>query len=113
MTASFPGPDPIVRAALSLSLALAAACGAQAQDTSVARDTTAMPAAPSPDSTDARWGVSTRSWLDLQRSGRAAGKAHPVPGEIADLNWRRYVDSYKAAIPESFQSPLREAGAAR
>lgn len=61
-------------------------------------------ARPQAEATQPALGAATREWLELQRSGRAAGSQHGIPGEIASLNWRRYVDSYKTPIPASLGS---------
>jgi hypothetical protein len=94
----------------ALVMAMSAIAGA------ASAQTVAPPAAPEPyvaPSRDARYGTDVRTWLDLQRSGRTAGSAPPLPGEIADLNWRRYAESYKQPIPETFRSTVREAGSNR
>jgi hypothetical protein len=46
----------------------------------------------------------TRAWLDLQISGSAAAQdERPMPGEIADRVYQRYVDSYAQPIPETLK----------
>ncbi|RYY82987.1 MAG: DUF3613 domain-containing protein [Comamonadaceae bacterium] len=92
-------------------IVLLAACGAAlpalGQDTQrPAQDMQHVQPLPSP---SPQVGATTREWLALQRSGRA-GASHPIPGEIATLSWRRYLESFRQPIPESFSSPLREAG---
>ena len=48
-------------------------------------------------------GAETRAWVDLQASGSAAvGDARPMPGEVADLVYQRYVNSFKHPIPAQF-----------
>lgn len=98
---------PFRSLAASLVLAGCAATGqVLAQDAPPApADTQVVPAVAAP---PAPSGSSTRDWLALQRSGRA-GSAHPIPGEIATLSWRRHVDSFRQPIPESFTSPLGQA----
>ncbi|MDP3858535.1 MAG: DUF3613 domain-containing protein [Stagnimonas sp.] len=49
-------------------------------------------------------GGDTRAWLDLQASGSAAvGAAQPMPGEVADLVYQRYLNSFKYPIPDQFR----------
>lgn len=51
----------------------------------------------------ARVGDDTRAWLDLQAGGNAAdGAARPMPGEVADKVYQRYVDSFENRIPDEF-----------
>lgn len=53
---------------------------------------------PAPKQTD------VQAWLDLQRSGTAAPQdERPMPGEIADKVYRRYVDSFGRPIPETLK----------
>ncbi len=40
-------------------------------------------------------GSSTRAWLDLQGRNAQPGRSHPVPGEVAGVVWKRYVDSFR------------------
>ena len=48
-------------------------------------------------------GTETREWLVLQKSGNAAkGEARPMPGEVADKVFERYVDSFANPLPQSF-----------
>lgn len=103
-------PAPWRRAAAHLLLALSTALVVPAFAQDVA--TPAQAAQPAADR-DRPLGAATRDWLALQRSGRAAGTAHPVPGEIATLTWRRYVDSFRQPIPESFNSAVRDADKSR
>lgn len=54
--------------------------------------------APVPEQTD------TQAWLNLQASGSAAPQdERPMPGEIADKVYQRYVDSFGRPIPESLK----------
>lgn len=47
---------------------------------------------------------STREWLDLQAAGTAASReARPMPGEVADAVYERYLNSFKHPIPEQFR----------
>lgn len=49
-------------------------------------------------------GAETQAWLDLQAKGQQASKTpRPVPGEIADNVYQRYVDSFKLPIPAEFK----------
>ena len=50
-------------------------------------------------------GRETRSWLELQRSGRAAGLSHPLSAEAADLGYKRYLQSFTHPIPEFYREP--------
>lgn len=48
-------------------------------------------------------GAETRAWLQLQTSNNAAlGAARPMPGEVADAVFARYVKSFTHPIPETF-----------
>jgi Protein of unknown function (DUF3613) len=55
-------------------------------------------------------GHSTRDWLELQRSNRAAAPAQPTLGAEAGLAYQRYMDSFKTKIPSSFGSSLSDNG---
>ena len=49
-------------------------------------------------------GTQTQSWVDLQVSNNAAlGAARPMPGEVADQVYQRYLKSFTHPIPEYFQ----------
>ncbi len=49
-------------------------------------------------------GSEARAWLELQQSGRqASGTPRPMPGEIADNVYQRYLDSFKLPIPAEFK----------
>lgn len=62
-----------------------------------------LPAA-SAEPIEQRTGDETRAWLELQTSGSAAAEdPRPMNGEVADEVYRRYLNSYKHAIPEMFQ----------
>lgn len=53
---------------------------------------------------DQGFGAETRAWTELQASGSAAtGDARPMPGEVADAVYQRYVNSFKHPIPQQFQ----------
>lgn len=46
----------------------------------------------------------SKDWVDLQTSGKqASGTPRPMPGEIADNAYQRYVDSFKQPIPAEFK----------
>lgn len=61
----------------------------------------APPRQPTPDGEAV--GVRTQAWLDLQRSGNAALAApRPMPGEVADKVYQRWLDSHGRPIPEQF-----------
>lgn len=49
-------------------------------------------------------GADTRTWLNLQKSASAqVPDLRPVPGEVAEQVYQRYVDSFKHPIPETFK----------
>lgn len=49
-------------------------------------------------------GSQTQAWLDLQISNNAAlGGVRPMPGEVADQVYSRYVKSFSHPIPENFE----------
>ncbi|NGY05292.1 DUF3613 domain-containing protein [Solimonas terrae] len=49
-------------------------------------------------------GGDTRAWLDLQTSPAAqAADVRPVPGEVAEQVYQRYINSFKYPIPETFK----------
>lgn len=49
-------------------------------------------------------GDEAKAWVDLQQSGQqASGAPRPMPGEIADSVYQRYVDSFKQPIPAEFK----------
>lgn len=51
-----------------------------------------------------RVGDDTRAWLELQASGNAAlGSLRPMPGEVADKAYQRYLKSFDNTIPESYE----------
>ncbi|MGH8456450.1 MAG: DUF3613 domain-containing protein [Stenotrophobium sp.] len=48
-------------------------------------------------------GDDVRAWTDLQVSGSASlNQPRPMPGEIADEIYDRYLQSFKQPIPEQF-----------
>ena len=54
--------------------------------------------------TGAELGSDTRQWLDLQKTPEAQAQAsRPVPGEVAEQVYQRYVNSFKYPIPEQFK----------
>jgi hypothetical protein len=58
------------------------------------------------DDKDAKYhlGDETRAWTDLQISGSASDNVpRPMPGEIADKVYDRYLQTFGYAIPQSFQ----------
>lgn len=77
-------------------LPLLLACAAATLTTALARAEPAPAAAAPAAAASSPIGPATRQWLDLQRSGAQAGTAHPVPGEVATLAYRRYLDSLRA-----------------
>lgn len=44
----------------------------------------------------------TGLWLQLQRSGKIAGSNYTMPGKVATLAYRRYLNSYRYPIPRQF-----------
>lgn len=49
-------------------------------------------------------GIDTRAWLDLQNSGNASlGAIRPMPGEVADKVYQRYLDSFDNEIPDTYE----------
>lgn len=47
---------------------------------------------------------SAREWFTLQAAGTAAStEPRPMPGEVADAVYERYVNSFKHPIPEQFR----------
>lgn len=49
-------------------------------------------------------GAESQAWVQLQQSGsEASAVARPMPGEIADNVYQRYVDSFKQPIPAEFK----------
>lgn len=52
----------------------------------------------------AQLGNEVRAWTDLQKSGSASvPEARPMPGEVADKVYDRYLQSFGHPIPESFE----------
>jgi hypothetical protein len=57
-------------------------------------------------SADAKYqlGTEARAWTDLQKNGRASlGSVRPMPGEVADKVYDRYLQSFSHPIPEAFE----------
>lgn len=49
-------------------------------------------------------GETTRAWLELQRSNNASwGTPRPMPGEVAQRVYERYLQSFEAPIPTEFE----------
>lgn len=49
-------------------------------------------------------GSDTRAWVEFQESGKAAqGEVRPMPGEVADKVYQRYLDSFENQIPEQYE----------
>ncbi len=79
--------------------ASSAAAGGEAATSSGETGAAAVPGSSVTDSS----GAETRAWVDLQASGSAAvGEARPMPGEVADVVYQRYVNSFKHPIPAQF-----------
>ncbi|RQT32059.1 DUF3613 domain-containing protein [Burkholderia contaminans] len=47
-------------------------------------------------------GHATNTLLDLQRSNRAAAAPQPIDGAAGTYAYQRYIDSFKAPIPQWF-----------
>lgn len=48
-------------------------------------------------------GAEARAWIDLQKSGTAASATpRPLPGEVADRVYQRWLNSHDQAIPAQF-----------
>jgi hypothetical protein len=45
----------------------------------------------------------TAQWLELQRSGQAAGGAGRLPGDAAERVYQRYLNSFDHPVPENFE----------
>lgn len=103
------------RSALLAAALLSLASLAQAQtdqrqftsDTAVAEPF--PPAAAASDETaaatePAAFGSASRAWVELQASGSAAvASSRPLPGEVADAVYQRYLKSFSHEIPEQFK----------
>ncbi|KAF1026535.1 MAG: hypothetical protein GAK40_01242 [Burkholderia plantarii] len=87
--------------ALGLGL-LGAAAGAWAQtpDVPVASSATRV----------SEIGPSTESWLELQRSNRAAAEPQPYDGAAATLAYQRYLQSFGKPIPTWFAPQASQGG---
>lgn len=49
-------------------------------------------------------GDDTRTWTEYQQSGRGAeGETRPMPGEVADKVYQRYLNSFDNKIPERYE----------
>ncbi|MDB5877481.1 MAG: Tetratricopeptide domain protein [Variovorax sp.] len=54
------------------------------------------------------------SLVELQRNGGAeSATPRPIAGEVANLSYQRYLDSFKRPIPEHLSTTVRSAGAGR
>ena len=54
------------------------------------------------------------SLVELQRNGSAeSATPRPIAGEVANLSYQRYLDSFKRPIPEHFSTTVRSAGTGR
>jgi hypothetical protein len=53
---------------------------------------------------EAPLGADTRNWVELQASGRASlGAIRPMPGEVAEKVYERYLESFENRIPERYE----------
>lgn len=75
---------------LCLGTACAADAGAPATEEAAAPPAVAIPPA-------------TAQWLELQRSGQAAGAAGRLPGDAAERVYQRYLNSFDHPIAENFE----------
>jgi hypothetical protein len=64
----------------------------------------AVLAEPAREPSSASVGISTRSLLELQRSGKQAGPELPVLGAASVLAYQRYLESHKHPIPVTYSS---------
>lgn len=48
-------------------------------------------------------GEDTRTWLELQRSGRSAAPDRPMSGVVASRVYKRYLDSFSHPLPDFFE----------
>lgn len=49
-------------------------------------------------------GEATRAWLQYQRSGdHASASERPMPGDVAERVYHRYLQSFSHPIPETFE----------
>lgn len=77
-----------VRTGWTVAVLLAGMCGAAIAD----------------EAAEPRVGDDTRAWLELQNSGNASlGVVRPMPGEVADKVYQRYLDSFDNEIPETYE----------
>lgn len=89
----FTGDQPAAPATTPAEVAQADAAPAEAAVTADA--SASEPGLEAPD---------TRAWLNLQAGGTAAqGAARPLPGEVADAVYQRYLQSFTHPIPEQFK----------
>jgi hypothetical protein len=52
----------------------------------------------------AELGDDVRAWTDMQKSGSASvTDVRPMPGEVADKVYDRYLQSFSYPIPQSYQ----------
>ena len=80
--------------------------GAASSDaaTTPAADAPAAATSATTTASDGSMGAATRGWVDLQISGSAAvGTALPMPGEVADAVYTRYLNSFTQPIPAEFK----------
>lgn len=77
-----------VRTGWTAALLLAGMCGGAVAD----------------EAAETRVGDDTRAWLELQNGGNAAlGAVRPMPGEVADKVYQRYLDSFDNEIPDTYE----------
>ncbi|HVT35139.1 MAG TPA: DUF3613 domain-containing protein, partial [Nevskiaceae bacterium] len=58
-----------------------------------------------------RVGSQTQAWTDLQKSNMASSAApRPMPGEVADKVYQRYVNSFGNPIPDLYTRDTANSG---
>ena len=92
--------------ACALAVLLSTAQDARAQAISAAEQAAAAPSLPV--------GDATQGLLALQREGRAASTTpRPIAGDVAQLSYQRYLDSFDGAkhpIPAQFGTTVKASG---
>lgn len=58
-------------------------------------------------------GKDTRTWLELQRSGRSAAPDRPMSGAVASRVYKRYLDSFTHPLPDFYEEKSLSGGASR
>lgn len=59
-------------------------------------------------------GDATHNLLAMQREGNAASSTpRPIAGDVANLSYQRYLDSFKFPIPEKFTATVPKTGSSQ